>query len=47
MSISNVGLRKQMKDFFFPVKSKTYTQEGIDRKALKCEKYFEDLHDCV
>jgi len=48
MSISNVGLRKQISDyFFFNKKAKNYTQEDIDRKAQKCEKLFEELHFCV
>ena len=48
MSLSNVGLRKQINDFFFfNGKAKNYTQKDIDRKGEKCEKLFEELHLCV
>ena len=48
MSISNVGIRKQINDFFFfKGKAKNYTQKDIDEKTQKCDRLFEDLHLCV
>ena len=48
MSLSDVGLRKQFKDWFsFTKKEKTYTPDDVFRKTMKCDMLFEDLHECA
>ena len=39
MSISNVGLRKQINDWLFP--APLYTLEQLGRKEKRCDELFE------
>ena len=45
-SISNINLRKQVRDYFF-FNSKTYTKEDLEAKQARCGELFDDLQDCV
>jgi hypothetical protein len=45
MSISNVGLRKQIMDFF--KKEPKYTIDDLKSKEERCTELFDTLHDCV
>ena len=49
MSLSNVGLRKQMKDFWQSMTGteKQYTIDEYEKKITRCESLFDELQECV
>ena len=49
MSLSDIGLKKQVKAFFGwdNTTNKAYTEDDYNSKVEKCEYLFEELHDCV
>ena len=53
MSLSSVGLGKQTKNYFrdrlpeFLVAKKEYTEKDIERKTQKCDRIFEEMHECI
>lgn len=45
MSLSDVGLRKKLRDLFR--REPLYTADDLQKKAERCEDLFELLHKCV
>ena len=46
MSLSNIGLKRQIKDFF-GICQKDYTADDLKKKQARCDELFDELHNCV
>ena len=44
MSLSNIGLKRQIKDFF-GIGQKDYTTDDLKKKQARCDELFDDTKD--